>query len=103
MLKVGLMRRARVNIHTHQIDITPGILASWGSAREEQNFTMKVLIKGQQSTASQHRCAHLIRAGLFKRQILIAHYREGKKNRIKMTISDAVSHSTATPQLNKST
>lgn len=71
MLQAGLTRRVGVNIHPHWIDITPGILSSWGLACEEQNFTMKELIKGQQSTASQHRCAHLIRVGLFKRQILI--------------------------------
>lgn len=102
MLKARLMRRVRVNIHTHQIDITPGILSSWGLAGEEQNFTMKELIKGQLSTASQHRCAHLIRVGLFKRQILIVHYRE-EKTHINMTVSDALPHSTASPKLNKST
>lgn len=62
---------------------------------------MKELIKGQQSTASQHRCAHLIRVGLFKRQILIVRYREEKTHN-NLTVSDVVFHFTATPKLNKS-
>lgn len=66
MLEVGLMRRVQVDFHTHWIDITPRILSYWGLVCEEHNYTMKELLNGQQPNASQHRCAHLVRVGLFE-------------------------------------
>lgn len=66
MLKAELMRRAQVDSHTHWIGITPGILSYWGLVCEEQNYRLKEPLNGQQLTASQHRCADLIRVSLFK-------------------------------------
>jgi len=61
------MRKVQVDFHIHRLDTTPGILSYWGLVCKEQNYTMKELLNGQQSTASQHRRAHSIKVGLFKR------------------------------------